>query len=56
MGFQILRLTVKKRMCATLRAIRDELKRRRHEPIRAQGQWLTWVVSGYFNLPSCRDA
>lgn len=29
--------------------IRDELKRRRHEPIRAQGQWLTRVVSGYFN-------
>lgn len=50
-GFQILRLTVKKRMRATLLAIRDELKRRRHEPIGAQGQWLTRVVSGYFNLP-----
>jgi hypothetical protein len=36
-------------MRATLLAIRDELKRRRHEPIRAQGQWLTRVVSGYFN-------
>lgn len=48
-GFQILRLTVKKRMRATLLAIRDELKRRRHEPIRVQGQWLTRVVSGYFN-------
>ncbi|WP_191622682.1 group II intron reverse transcriptase/maturase [Pseudomonas fluorescens] len=48
-GFQILRLTVKKRMRATLLAIRDELKRRRHEPIRAQGQWLTRVVRGYFN-------
>ncbi|WP_187330192.1 group II intron reverse transcriptase/maturase [Pseudomonas fluorescens] len=48
-GFQILRLTVKKRMRATLLAIRDELKRRRHEPIRAQGQWLTRVVSSYFN-------
>lgn len=31
--FQVLRLTVKKRMRATLLAIRDELKRRRHEPI-----------------------
>ena len=48
-GFQVLRLTVKKRMCATLLAIRDELKRRRHEPIRVQGQWLTRVVSGYLN-------
>lgn len=38
--FQVLRLTVKKRMRATLLAIRDELKRRRHEPIRVQGQWL----------------
>ncbi|MDZ4324554.1 MAG: recombinase family protein [Pseudomonas sp.] len=48
-GFQILRLTVKKRMRTTLLAIRDELKRRRHDPILAQGQWLTQVVSGYFN-------
>lgn len=48
-GFQVLRLTVKKRMRATLLAIREELKRRRHEPIRVQGQWLTRVVSGYLN-------
>ncbi len=48
-GFQILRLTVKKRMRATLLAIRDELQRRRHEPVRAQGQWLKRVVGGYFN-------
>lgn len=47
--FQVLRLTVKKRMRATLLAIRDELQRRRHEPVRAQGQWLNRVVSGYFN-------
>ena len=36
-------------MRATLLAIRDELKRRRHEPVRVVGQWLTRVVSGYFN-------
>lgn len=36
-------------MRTTLLAIRDELKCRRHEPIRAQGQWLTQVVRGYFN-------
>lgn len=40
-GFQILRLTVKNRMRATHLAIRNELKRRCHEPIRAQGRWLT---------------
>lgn len=45
----MLRLTGKKRMRATLLAIRDELKRRRHESIRVQGQWLTRVVCGYFN-------
>ncbi|MCY1430908.1 hypothetical protein D9M71_468660 [compost metagenome] len=48
-GFQILRLTVKKRMRATLLAIRDELKRRRHESVHVVGQWLTQVVRGYFN-------
>lgn len=48
-GFQILRLTLKKRMRATLLAIRDELKRRRHESVHVAGQWLTQVVRGYFN-------
>jgi hypothetical protein len=33
-GSQILRMMVKKQMCTTLLAIRDELKRRRHEPVR----------------------
>ncbi|MNO97017.1 hypothetical protein D3C76_887100 [compost metagenome] len=47
--FQVLRLTVKKRMRATLLAIREELSRRRHDLIRIQGQWLKRVVSGYFN-------
>jgi hypothetical protein len=36
-------------MRATLLAIRDELKRGRHEPIQVQGQWLAWAVRGYFN-------
>jgi hypothetical protein len=47
--FQVLRLTVKKRMRATLLAIREELSRRRHDLVRVQGQWLKRVVSGYFN-------
>lgn len=36
-------------MRATLLAIRDELKRRRHESVQVVGQWLTRVVRGYFN-------
>ncbi|MEF9674453.1 reverse transcriptase domain-containing protein [Pseudomonas sp. PCH446] len=45
-GFQVLRLTVKKRMRATLLAIRDELKRRRHEPVRVVGQWVLQLPRG----------
>lgn len=48
-GFQILRLTVKKRMRATLLATRDELKGRRHESVQVVGRWLTRMVTGYFN-------
>jgi len=47
--FTILRLTVKKRMRATLVKIREALKRRRHEPIAMLGEWLRRVVQGYFN-------
>ncbi len=47
--FKILRLTVKKRLRATLAAIRETLKRRRHEPIGQVGAWLTKVMRGYYN-------
>lgn len=47
--FKLLRLTIKKRMRATLRAIRTELHRRRHEPIAVIGKWLASVVRGYLN-------
>ncbi len=43
------RHTVKKRLRAKLRSIREELFRRRHEPIPVQGQWLRSVVQGYLN-------
>lgn len=46
---QVLPLTVKKCMRATLLAIREELSRRRHDLIRIQGRWLKRVISGYFN-------
>ncbi len=47
--FTILRLTVKKRMRATLRAIRAKLREKMHHPIPAVGKWLRSVVQGYFN-------
>lgn len=48
-GFKILRLTVKKRMRATLAVVRETLMRRRHEPIPVLGRWLGRMVRGYFN-------
>ena len=50
--FKLLRLTIKKRMRATLSAIRAELHRRRHEPIPIIGQWIASVVRGYLNYYS----
>ena len=48
-GFKLLRLTVKKRMRATLKAIRTKLKEKMHHPIPVVGRWLGRVVQGYFN-------
>ena len=47
--FQLKRLTMAKRMRASLRAIRQVLLRRRHDPIPEIGSWLRRVVQGYFN-------
>lgn len=54
-GFKILRLTIKKRLRATLAAIRDKLKRKRHESIGQVGAWLTKVIRGYFNYHAVPD-
>src|SRR3954453_2660559 len=35
-------------MRATLRRVKDVLRRRMHQPIPLQGRWLTQVVNGYF--------
>jgi len=48
-GFKMLRLTVKKRLRATLKAIRAKLWKRMHDPVPAVGRWLGQVVQGYFN-------
>jgi len=46
-NFGLVRLTIKKRMQATLAAIRKALMRRRHEPIPIVGEWLGEVTRGY---------
>jgi RNA-directed DNA polymerase len=47
--FQIRRKTRADRMREKLREIKEEMRRRMHQPIPAQGQWLARVVCGYFN-------
>ncbi len=46
--FQLRRTTRRDRMRSRLRAIKEELRRRMHEPIQVQGRWLNQVVRGYF--------
>ena len=46
--FQIKRKSRGDRMRAKLREIKEQLKRRMHQPIPEQGRWLTSVVAGYF--------
>lgn len=48
-GFKMLRLTAKKRMRATLKAIRAKLRSMMHDPVPEVGRWLGRVVQGYFN-------
>jgi len=53
--FKIVRLTIKKRMRATLVSIRETLMRRRHEPVPVIGQWLRRVLRGYLNYHAVPD-
>jgi len=46
--FLVKRTTRCDRMRATLRKIKEELRRRMHEPIPEQGGWLKQVVRGFF--------
>jgi group II intron reverse transcriptase/maturase len=47
--FLLTRKTRRDRMRAKLRMIKQEMRRRMHQPIPKQGQWLHYVVRGYFN-------
>ncbi len=56
--FMVLRLTSAKRLRAKLQAVKIELRRRMHRPIKEQGQYLRAVVTGhgrYFGVP-CNGA
>ena len=47
--FLLKRKSRRDRMGAKLKAIKQELRRRMHQPIPVQGTWLGQVVSGWFN-------
>jgi RNA-directed DNA polymerase len=48
-NFQLKRKTRRDRMAAKLLEMKEELRRRMHQPIPEQGKWLKQVVSGFFN-------
>jgi RNA-directed DNA polymerase len=57
--FWLRRITISKRMRAKLVEVKDQLKRRRHQPIPEQGRWLASVVRGhvaYYGVPGNTDA
>jgi hypothetical protein len=47
--FLVLRKTIHKRLSAKLRALKEELRRRKHLSLAELGKWLKSVVQGYFN-------
>jgi group II intron reverse transcriptase/maturase len=57
--FWVRRITISKRMRTKLRAVKDQLLRRRYQPIPEQGRWLASVVRGhraYYAVPGNRAA
>jgi RNA-directed DNA polymerase len=57
--FWVRRITISKRMRAKLRGVKDQLLRRRYQPIPEQGRWLASVVRGhraYYAVPGNRAA
>ena len=47
--FTVRRKTIRKRMRAKLRKLKQELRVRMHDPVTQTGGWLKSVVQGYFN-------
>ena len=57
--FQLKRITIARRMRAKLAEVKDQLKRRMHQPIPEQGRWLASVVRGhmaYYAVPGNKKA
>jgi RNA-directed DNA polymerase len=48
-SYAVKRKTISKRMRAKLLEIKQQLRRRMHEPVAQTGQWLRSIVQGYFN-------
>jgi group II intron reverse transcriptase/maturase len=48
-AFTVRRKTIRKRMRAKLQEIKQQLRRRMHDPVAQTGEWLQSVVQGYFN-------
>src|SRR5713101_5403362 len=47
--FAVKRRTIRKRMRGKLQQIKQQLRRRMHDPVPHTGEWLKSVVQGYFN-------
>jgi len=47
--FLVLRKSIRKRLLAKLKRVRDDLRIRMHQPLAVVGKWLRSVVQGYFN-------
>jgi len=46
--FRVHRKTIRKRLTEKLQAVKQELRKRMHEPIPVQGKWVGAVIRGYF--------
>src|SRR5580658_5759930 len=47
--FIVKRKTIRKRLSGKLGELKEELRRRWHQPVAEVGKWLRSVVQGYFN-------
>jgi RNA-directed DNA polymerase len=47
--FTVRRKTIRKRMRAKLRDIKQQIRERMHDPVRQTGQWLKSILQGHFN-------
>src|SRR5271167_2324867 len=57
--YTVLRQTIRQRLQAKLNEVKAELRRRRHDPVPEQGQWLQAVVRGhlrYYGVPMNQPA